>query len=162
MLGSKLGKNMKAVAAVIQNFTSEEIASILDGNAKTVSYDGGSIDITEGDLAVQRSEKEHVKVLNDGALTVGYDTEITRELFLEGIARDLVRFVQTERKEKNFEVADHINLSVSGNADFLEAVGAFRSYIMQETLADTLTTDCTAGAETEIADEPVKVSVEKA
>ena len=162
VLGSKLGKNMKAVASVIQNFTSEEIASILDGNAKTVSYDGGSIDITESDLAVQRSEKEHVKVLNDGALTVGYDTEITRELFLEGIARDLVRFVQTERKEKNFEVADHINLSVSGNADFLEAVGAFRSYIMQETLADTLTTDCTAGAETEIADEPVKVSVEKA
>ena len=103
-----------------------------------------------------------MKVLNDGALTVGYDTEITRELFLEGIARDLIRFVQTERKEKDFEVADHIRLTVSGSADFSAAVEAFRGYIMQETLADELTVAENSGSETEIAEETVKVSVEKA
>ena len=95
VLGAKLGKSMKEVASIIQNFTDGEIASILDGNNKTLSYSNGEITITEGDLVVQRKEKEHVKVLNEGEITVGFDTEVTRELYLEGIARDLVRLIQT-------------------------------------------------------------------
>ncbi len=162
VLGSRLGKFMKEVAATIQGFSSEDIASILDGNAKKVAYSGGEIDITEGDLMVQRSEKAHVKVLNEGALTVGYDTEITEELLLEGIARDLVRFIQTERKEREFLVADHIRLKVSGSGQFEKAVRAFSSYISEETLADSLEIAANDGKEAEIADEKIRVSIEKA
>lgn len=162
VLGSKLGKNMKEVASEIQKFTSDEIASILDGNAFEMKYSAGSIALTESDLVVQRAEKEHVKVLNEGAITVGYDTEITEDLFLEGIARDLVRFVQTERKEKDFEVADHINLKVWGGENLKKAVEKFRSYINEETLADSLSIEENDGCSTEIGDESVIVSVEKA
>ncbi len=162
VLGSKLGKNMKEVAAEIQKFSSETIASILDGKAYTVKYSEGEIALSEGDLVVQRAEKEHVKVLNEGAITVGYDTEITESLLLEGIARDLVRFVQTERKEKNFDVADHIHLTVWGGENLKKAVEAFRSYINEETLADTLSFEENSGCSTEIGDETVVVSVEKA
>ena len=162
VLGSRLGKSMKEVAAIIQGFSSEEIASILDGNAKKISYSAGEIEITEGDLVVQRAEKEHVKVLNEGAVTVGYDTEITHDLLLEGIARDIVRFVQTARKDQGFEVSDHIRLTVNGSALINEAVEAFRDYISEETLALSLTIADNAGAETEIAEESVKVLVEKA
>ena len=162
VLGSRLGKSMKEVAAIIQGFSSEEIASILDGNAKKISYSAGEIEITEGDLVVQRAEKEHVKVLNEGAVTVGYDTEITHDLLLEGIARDIVRFVQTARKDQGFEVSDHIRLTVNGSALINEAVDAFRDYISEETLALSLTIADNAGAETEIAEESVKVLVEKA
>ena len=162
VLGSKLGKNMKEVAAKIQELSSQEIASILDGSPLTVSYSAGEISLTEGDLAVQRTEKAHVKVLNEGVLTVGYDTEITEALLLEGIARDLVRFVQTERKEKGFEVADHIRLTVSGGDLLRKTVDEFGSYISQETLADSLTLADNDGCETELGDESAKVKVEKA
>ncbi len=161
VLGSRLGKSMKEVAALIQELSSEEIASILDGKARKIAYSAGEIDITEGDLVIQRSEKEHVKALNDGALTVGYDTEITEDLLLEGIARDLVRFIQTERKEKDFLVADHIRLTVSGSEMFEKAVKAYAGYISEETLADSLEIADSCGKETEIADESVKVLVEK-
>ncbi len=162
VLGSRLGKSMKEVAAVIQGFSSSEIADILDGNARTVSYSGGEIMIGEGDLVVQRSEKEHVKVLNEGAVTVGYDTEITHDLLLEGIARDIVRFVQTARKEKDFDVADHIALKIGGSDLIKEAVDAFGKYIAEETLADSLDFGCADGDEAEIADEKVRVLVAKA
>ncbi len=162
VLGSKLGKNMKEVAAEIQKLSSEEIASILDGNTYTMKYSAGEIGLSEGDLVVQRAEKEHVKVLNEGSITVGYDTEITESLLLEGIARDLVRFVQTERKEQNFEVADHIHLTVWGGETFRKAVEAFRAYIDEETLADTLTVAENDGCSTEIGEETVSVTVKKA
>ena len=162
VLGSKLGKNMKEVAAEIQKLSSSEIASILDGIPLQVKYSEGEIALSEGDLVVQRAEKEHVKVLNEGAITVGYDTEITESLLLEGIARDLVRFVQTERKEKDFEVADHIHLTVWGGDNLKKAVDAFRSYINEETLADTLEVAENDGCTTEIGEETVSVSVVKA
>ncbi len=162
VLGSRLGKNMKEVAAQIQTLSSDDIASILDGNALNMKYSAGEIALTDGDLVVQRTEKEHVKVLNEGAITVGYDTEITDALLLEGIARDLVRFVQTERKEKDFEVADHIHLTVFGGSDVERAVNEFSSYISEETLADTLTFAENDGDETEIGESKVTVKVVKA
>ena len=162
VLGSRLGKSMKEVAGEIQKLSSEEIASILDGKAYLIKYSAGEIELTEGDLVVQRAEKEHVKVLNEGAITVGYDTEITESLLLEGIARDLVRFVQTERKEKDFEVADHINLTVSGGSLVVKAVEAFGEYIKEETLSDSLTVAENDGDSTEIGEETVSVKVVKA
>ena len=161
VLGAKLGKSMKEVASIIQNFTDGEIASILDGNNKTLSYSNGEITITEGDLVVQRKEKEHVKVLNEGEITVGFDTEVTRELYLEGIARDLVRLIQTERKESGFDVSDHISLVLWGDEDFKEAVNAFSAFISKETLCSSLEVKENNGKEAEIAEKPVFVKVEK-
>ena len=152
---------MKEVASIIQNFTDGEIASILDGNNKTLSYSNGEITITEGDLVVQRKEKEHVKVLNEGEITVGFDTEVTRELYLEGIARDLVRLIQTERKESGFDVSDHISLTLWGDEDFREAVDAFSAFISKETLCSSLSVEENEGKEAEIAEKPVFIKVEK-
>ncbi len=162
ILGSKLGKSMKEVAAIIQTLSSSDISSILDGNAFTIKYTDGEIAVSESDLVIQRSEKENVKVLNEDAVTVGYDTEITHELLLEGIARDLVRFVQTSRKDKGFEVSDHIKLAIYGSDLINEAAETFRSYIAEETLAISLSVEENAGEDAEIADESVKVMVEKA
>ena len=162
VLGSKLGKNMKEVAAEIQKLSSDEIASILDGKALTVKYSAGEIALSEGDLVVQRAEKEHVKVLNEGNITVGYDTEITESLLLEGIARDLVRSVQTERKDTGLEVADHINLTIFGSEVVKKSVDAFGDYIKQETLADTLSFAENDGKETEAGEEKAFIKVVKA
>ena len=162
VLGSKLGKNMKEVAAEIQKLSSDEIAAILDGKALTVKYSAGEIALSEGDLVVQRAEKEHVKVLNEGNITVGYDTEITESLLLEGIARDLVRSVQTERKDTGLEVADHINLTIFGSEVVKKSVDAFGDYIKQETLADTLVFAENDGKETEAGEEKAFIKVVKA
>lgn len=161
VLGSKLGKNMKEVASKIQNIFSDEISKILDGRKFEIDFSEGKIHITKDDIIVQRSEKENVKAVNDGSLTVGYDTEITEELLAEGIARDVVRSVQVERKESGFEVSDHINLTVDGSELIRKAVTAYADYIKSETLADTLTLAPNDGAEHEAGDEKITVKVQK-
>ena len=161
VLGAKLGKSMKEVASRIQGLVGERIEKILNGESEKIDYSNGSIDITEGDLVVQRTEKEHVKVLNEGDLTVGYDTEVTEELLLEGIARDLVRLVQTERKEAGFDVADHIRLTVDGDETLKKAVDMFSAFISKETLSDSLTFAPNDGKKAEINETEVTVKVEK-
>lgn len=161
VLGSRLGKNMKEVASKIQQFVDTEIAEILEGAKKIVCYTEGEIELCESDLVVQRTEKENVRVLNDGELTVGFDTEITKELLLEGIARDLIRFVQTARKDSGFDVSDHITLTVFGSDTFNEAVKHFESYIMSETLADSLKVESNEGLEGEIGEDKFHAEVKK-
>ena len=112
-------------------------------------------------LVIQRTEKEHVKVLNDGALTVGYDTEVTEDLLLEGISRDLVRLVQTERKDIGLDVSDHINLTLWGDENFCRAVEAHKDFIMKETLSSSLTLAENSGRVAEINESKVSVLVEK-
>lgn len=137
VLGKVLGKDMKAAAARIQQLSTDEIISLLGGATLSIEFEGQdktSIDITEESVVIQRQEKENLKVLNEGSLTVALDPVITEELKQEGLIRDLVRGVQNQRKESGFDVVDRINLTVSGDDELKAAVETFEDYLMQETL----------------------------
>ena len=54
---------------------------------------------------------------------------------LEGIARDLIRFIQNLRKQSNFNIEDRIILSIEGDTIFSEAISKNKSYFMNEILA---------------------------
>jgi len=71
----------------------------------------------------------------DKGETVKLDTKLTPELKNEGIARDLVRFVQNARKKAGFNVEDRILLNIfSESAEITEAAKQFRGTIDSETL----------------------------
>ena len=118
-LGSQLGSRMRDAAARIEKLTGREIQGLLEGST----------------LNLERIEKENLKVLNEGSLTVALDPEITEELRHEGIVRDLVRQVQNHRKESGLEVADRITLLLDGGPELRAAVEEFQEYLMSETLA---------------------------
>ncbi len=68
-----------------------------------------------------------------GGLTL--DTEISPELKLEGLARDLVRKIQELRKQSGFAVEDRIRLFYEGDGILAESLERWRDYIATETLA---------------------------
>lgn len=162
VLGPKLGKSMKEIASLIELFDSETIRGILEGGKKSVEYSLGRVEISEEDLVVQRSERENVKVLNDGEMTLGYDTNISEELLLEGIARDIVRLVQTERKDMDLDVLDRIKLTLFGDDNVKKAIELFDQYIKTETLSNIVEFRENDGKEGEAGDTSVRLRVEKA
>ena len=89
---------------------------------------------------INRIEKASLKIVNEGTLTVGLNTELTEELLMEGYIRDLVRGIQTLRKECGLDVTDRIKLYLSAsqkNADNKElekAFELFKDYVCDETL----------------------------
>lgn len=142
VLGSRLGKAMKEVASKIQNLHKDAIASLIDGVKHVIEYgDGEKIELTDKDLVIVRHEKENLKIINQGDITIGFDTEVTEDLLFEGIARDIVRSVQNTRKEKGLEVSDRINLRISGDEIVGKVCSSFGDYIKNETLALSLVFD---------------------
>lgn len=137
-LGKELGAKMKAAAAKIAALKNQAIADIISGKRVTIDVDGQPVALDAEKIIVERTEKEDLKIVNDGTLTVGLDTKVTDELKKEGYVRDLVRGIQNLRKESGFAVTDRIRLSVSGDADLRDAFGTFRAFVAGETLASEL------------------------
>ncbi|GHV87551.1 hypothetical protein AGMMS50255_8470 [Spirochaetia bacterium] len=135
VLGKELGKDMKAAAERISALSQTEIQGLLEGATLAIEVAGRTVDITADKLDVRRIEKANLKVLNEGTLTIGLDTEITEELSREGDVRDLVRGVQNLRKEMDLAVTDRIRVYLSGSDKLKTAWESFAPFVASETLA---------------------------
>ncbi|MDR0410006.1 MAG: isoleucine--tRNA ligase [Spirochaetaceae bacterium] len=135
VLGKELGKDMKAAAEEIESLSRSEIQSVIEGAALSIEAGGRTIELSIEKLDVKRIEKTGLKVINEGSLTVALDTEISEELAMEGMARDLVRGAQNLRKESGFEVSDRVRLHLSGAPRLKEAWETHSLYISSELLA---------------------------
>ncbi|MCL2380327.1 MAG: isoleucine--tRNA ligase [Treponema sp.] len=174
VMGKELGKDMRAASEKIAALSHAQIKRILEGEALSIEVqgeDGGirAVDITGEKLDIRRIEKANLKVLNEGTLTVGLDTQITDDLSKEGDVRDLVRGVQTLRKDSGLQVTDRITLTLGGSARLKSAWEAFAEYVASETLsAKTVWAGDTAGmpgttemTEIEAGEEKWQVHIEK-
>ena len=163
VLGKQLGAKMKNAAARIAKLAESQIADILDGKKVAIDVDGETVRLDAENVIVERTEKEDLKVLNDGTLTVGLDTKITDSLKKEGYARDLVRGIQNLRKSSGFDITDRIKLSVSGDAELKSAFEEFKDFIAGETLASSIewSGDLQNAAVVEADDKNWSIAVEK-
>jgi isoleucyl-tRNA synthetase len=163
VLGKLLGKSMKAAAARIEALTVPEIRSLLDGRPLSIEVDGQAVTLPPDGVEVVRTEKENLKVINEGSLTVALDPVLTPALVQEGIVRDLVRGIQNLRKESGLEVTDRIELALDGPAAVREAAEAFREHLLAETLAVSVEWRKADGASpVECGDETCSVYVRRA
>ncbi|MDE5898348.1 MAG: isoleucine--tRNA ligase, partial [Treponemataceae bacterium] len=135
VLGKELGPLMKKAADKIQGLGQDEIQSLLDGATLSIDIEGSAVELDKDKILVERFEKDGLKVLNDGTLTVGLDARITDELRKEGYVRDLIRGIQNLRKETGLAVTDRIKLSVSGDEELRAALALFADFVSSETLA---------------------------
>lgn len=93
--------------------------------------DDDYLSIIAEELNVKKVEYKKSK-----SISVKIDTKITPSLQNEGIARDIIRNVQSARKEAGLEIENRIRLSLSSDSDLLnDAISEFKQIIMHETLA---------------------------
>lgn len=138
VLGKELGPLMKQAATIISTLTSEQIQSILDGTKLSIEVSGNEVELDSEKVLVERLEKDDLKVLNDGTLTVGLDSKVTDELKKEGYVRDLIRGIQNQRKENGYNVTDRIKIKLSGDSELQSAFKIFEDFIANETLANEI------------------------
>jgi len=141
VLGRKLGKNVKAVAAEIEKLDSGRIKALINGETLDLEYQNDGtrhIEISTDSVEIRRFEKAGLKVLNEGSLTVALDAAITPELVAEGLARDMIRGIQNLRKDSGFSVTDRIAVIADGPDRIREAAELHQGYICGEVLADSI------------------------
>ena len=94
------------------------------------------IDIAKDELNVKSVEIVTDSESESAQPSVVYDLTITPELKREGLMREIVRHVQSARKQAGLQIDDRIVLSISSDdPEISQAVDAFADVIKAETLA---------------------------
>ena len=128
-LGPRLGKDAQAVFAAAREGQWEANP---DG---TVTVAGHTLSDREFQLALNPVEGTTAAALRTNDALVALDTTVSPELATEGIARDVVRVIQAERKNQDLDVTDRIELTIAADAEIIEAVQAHLNYVCEQVLA---------------------------
>lgn len=162
-LGKKLGGEMKAMAAEIQNFNQDTIRKMESEGSLEVMLNGQSHTITTEDVEISTEDMPGWLVASENAITVALDITLTDSLLQEGIAREFVNRIQNLRKELGFELTDKIVVEYHGNEDLQNSVNHFNAYICGEVLANQLTfSNFTTENPADVYDSPVHIRIVKA
>ena len=94
------------------------------------------IDIAKDELNVKSVEIVTDSESESAQPSVVYDLTITPELKREGLMREIVRHVQSARKQAGLQIDDRIVLNISSDdSEISQAIDAFADVIKAETLA---------------------------
>jgi isoleucyl-tRNA synthetase len=150
MLGRKFGKDFPAVQRLVREgsaaFVRPLAEALLRGETVQVEHDGQQFAIAPGEADVKREAAEGFAVAEEGGYAAALDVTLTDALVMEGLAREVVRRVQTMRRDADLNLTDRIAITYSATPRLAAAITAHAAYIQAETLADTLAEGETDGA----------------
>jgi len=137
VLGPKYGKEAKAVAQCIREFTSNEVAQLERNGILEIEVQEKAYEISLDDIEILHEDIEGWLVAYDATykLMVALDTEIDDALRAEGLARELVSRIQSLRKDKGLEITDRIKLFLDPSELLKISIEQNLEYIKAETLA---------------------------
>jgi len=90
------------------------------------------------DIAAIVCDELNVKAITFGAKEVVLDTDITEELKLEGVARELVRHFNDLRRQLEFSIEDRVLARYEADGLIAKAIERHSEYIQREILAREL------------------------
>lgn len=139
-LGPKYGPLIGKIREYLAQCDSTTLVNaVRKGEAVIVSIDNTLVAFKEEDLLISDKNKEGYQTVSEKGITVILNTELSQELIQEGLMRELVSKIQTMRKESGFNVTDHIVVTYSCGEKLAEVIEKYKSEIMQDTLADSIT-----------------------
>ena len=136
VMGKKFGKLMKSVADAVAALSQDDITRLEQGSVDVTLADGTVATIENADVEIFSEDIPGWTVANEGSLTVALDIQITDQLRNEGVAREIVKRIQTLRKESGLEITDRIRVSLLHHPATDEALQGFRDYVAAQVLAD--------------------------
>jgi isoleucyl-tRNA synthetase len=160
-LGPRFGKQMKEIAGAVSSASEADLRVIASGGNITINLNGETVELTADDVLVEHQPKDGLAVQTQGALVVALDLELDDDLIREGLARELIKEVQTLRKTSGLEVTDRIALTVSSDRAVNEAVAAYTDYIKNEVLAVSIATAAAEGESVDLNGHSAALSIAK-
>ena len=137
-IGPKYGKHMKAIASLISEWSSDDIASLESTGEWIGEVNGDKVLLGLNDFVINTKDIPGWLVSSEDGLTVALDISISEGLKSEGIAREVVNRVQNSRKEKGLDVTDRIAVSIESSESIQRAIEDNQKYISDEVLANTI------------------------
>jgi len=104
----------------------------------TLSVAGEEIKLTIKDFQIVETEKEHIASTQTEDTILLLDTTLTPELEAEGFAREIVRRIQSMRKELDLDVEQRISTSIGISKEKQQMLKNWEDYIKEETRSQAI------------------------
>ncbi|RLF29164.1 MAG: isoleucine--tRNA ligase [Thermoplasmata archaeon] len=138
-LGPRLKDKTKKVIDKINSMDKNKLYNRLIKNKEiTISIDDEKIKLTLDDFEVIEEEKPGILRADLDNITLLLDTTMTPELEAEGFAREIIRRIQSMRKEINLDVEDQITTEINVDKKHEKALQQWENYIREETRSKTI------------------------
>ncbi len=140
LLGRKFGKQINEVRTALAALDGAKAKKELDETGKlTLPLSTGETSLTEEELLIETSQMEGFASITDRGVTVVLDTRLTPELIEEGFVREIISKIQSMRRDADFDVTDHIAVTMEGSEKVCEIAQKYVDAISHDVLADSLT-----------------------
>ncbi len=137
-VGKIFGSSIKTFASKLLELSINDILKLQNNELITMNIDGKDYNVDINYVDIRTNAKEGFNVASDINNFVILNTELTENLILEGIAREIVSKVQNLRKQSDFEIADRIKLYYNSDELVTKAITQYQEFIKNETLATEL------------------------
>jgi isoleucyl-tRNA synthetase len=163
-LGKRFGKGVPKVAAAVKALDTEALAAFDRSGTLAVAVDGNETELGRDELSVKVEAIGGWGAKAEHGVTVAVDLRLTRELELEGAAREVINRLQNLRKSAGYDVTDRIRVRYQGDEGVVEVFESQGDLIASETLAADLVrgeVDWKDAVELRIPDGAVKLWIQK-
>jgi len=140
ILGPRFGADFPKVRAALSEMDPTDVAAKVDACEPigfTLQLETGepTISLAPDEVIVNTEPAEGLAVAADRMMTVAVDAILSPELKIEGLAREIVRRVQAQRKNADFNIEDRIKIWYVVDEELGEVFSTWGDYIQAETLA---------------------------
>jgi len=133
-LGPKYKAKAKGIVAAIEELDGSKLYEDLTNKGKvTLRVSGEEIKLTMEDFQITETEKENIAITQTEDTILLLDTALTPELEAEGFSREIVRRIQSMRKELDLDVEQRISTSVGITKEKQQMLKDWEDYIKEET-----------------------------
>lgn len=152
LLGKKYGKQLPAIRQALESLDGKSVAQKVK-NGQPIELPGLEVALSGEEVLLEALSPEGYEALENQGYVAALEVRVDEGLYLEGLARELVRLVQQARKEMGLHVADRIHLSYTASGKYAQALQRFGLRLQEETLALGLQEGNPQGFATELQDD---------
>ena len=160
-VGKVFGKNIKDFQEKLTNLTTDDINTLNSGNSIKMTIDNTEYEVNKDMVDIRISSKEGFNVGTINNKFIILNTELSKELLDEGLARETISKIQQLRKSYNFDIMDRIKVYYHATDEYTNSINKHLEFIKKETLATEFISDNSLELDTNINDYQVGFKLER-
>jgi len=160
-VGKVLGPKIKLFQDALTKLTLDEVNNLRNEMEVVVNLDGEEFKVNNTMVDIRVESKEGFNSTYLGNNFIVLNTNLTKELINEGLARETVSKIQQIRKNNGFDVADRVKIYYESDDEYMNDIASFVEFVCDETLALEFIKTTGLDDEYDVNDYKVKFKVEK-
>ncbi|MEA2090142.1 MAG: class I tRNA ligase family protein [Thermoproteota archaeon] len=136
ILGKKYGSLFPKLQESVNTMDVDKLVQAFqNGRSVEVKLGEQAVTLLPEQVNIETQPKKDYTLAEESGILVGINTAVAEELKREGLARDVVRRVQNQRKEAGFNIEDEIIVYYESGSTLKKVFQEHEEYISAETLA---------------------------